>query len=276
QMHVDYLLPVGGRHLVDHRRAGHAGVIDQRVDPAEGGHAGVHGPLREGGVGHVAGQRHTTLGAQRGAQPGQRLGVQVDRHHAAAQVGDGGGQGPSDALPGPGHDDLPVFQCEKLVLHLRMLRCQIVSSAPSTSVAWLENSPPLPCASASRAPATCRSPAVPASCWAASTMVNSPYMPGCTHDRPPPLVLTGSCPPGAMRPPSTKAAPSPLAQKPKSSRNKMVLRVKASYSSTTSKSAGLTPACAMARGPLSDADVTVRSGMLVMSLCQAAAAPPSR
>ncbi|CFT86529.1 Uncharacterised protein [Bordetella pertussis] len=32
----------------------------------------------------------------------------------------------------------------------------------------------------------------------------------------------------------------------------------------------------MARGPLSEAAVTVRSGMLVMSLCQAAAAPPSR
>ena len=29
-----------------------------------------------------------------------------------------------------------------------------------------------------------------------------PYMPGCTQESPPPLVLTGSPPPGAIRPPS--------------------------------------------------------------------------
>ena len=55
-----------------------------------------------------------------------------------------------------------------------------------------------------------------------------PYIPGCTQDSPPPLVFTASSPPGAMRPPWTNGPPSPLAQKPRSSRNSRVLMVKAS------------------------------------------------
>src|SRR6218665_3525770 len=107
-------------------------------------------------------------------------------------------------------------------------QCQSVSSVSSTSVTWLESSPPLPCATASCAFFTWRSPAWPLSCCLASTMVNSPYMPGGVHDSPPPLVLTGSAPPGAMRPLSTNAPASPLLQKPRSSRNSSVLIVKAS------------------------------------------------
>ncbi|MNE89998.1 hypothetical protein D3C80_1874700 [compost metagenome] len=56
----------------------------------------------------------------------------------------------------------------------------------------------------------------------------------------------------------------------------MVLMVKASYSSTTSTSAGLKPACAKARAPEATAAVVVRSGMDVMSRWSVAAAAPSR
>ncbi|MNW14579.1 hypothetical protein D3C71_2128370 [compost metagenome] len=54
------------------------------------------------------------------------------------------------------------------------------------------------------------------------------YMPGCVQDRPPPLVFMGKLPPGAMRPPSMNAPPSPFWQKPRSSRNRMGLMVNAS------------------------------------------------
>src|SRR5688572_25074814 len=103
-----------------------------------------------------------------------------------------------------------------------------VSSVPSNAVIWLESTPPLPCASATLAFFTWRAPVSPRNCRTASTSRKIPYMPGWTHDRPPPFVLTASAPPGAMRPPETKAPPSPLAQKPRSSRKRIVLMVKAS------------------------------------------------
>ena len=53
-------------------------------------------------------------------------------------------------------------------------------------------------------------------------------MPGWLHDSPPPLVLTGSRPPGEIAPLDTSAPASPLAQKPRSSRNSSVLIVNAS------------------------------------------------
>ena len=63
-----------------------------------------------------------------------------------------------------------------------------------------------------------RSPASPRSWRTASTRRNIPYMPGWVYDSPPPLVLVGSDPPGPELPSSTNAPPSPLAQKPRSSR----------------------------------------------------------
>src|SRR5690606_32021121 len=63
------------------------------------------------------------------------------------------------------------------------------SRVPRMAVTWLDSTPPLPWASASRAPGTCRSPAPPRSCSTASTSVKSPYMRGCTHDSPPPFVF---------------------------------------------------------------------------------------
>ena len=93
-----------------------------------------------------------------------------------------------------------------------------VSAVPNTAVDWLDNMPPLPWAMAVRAPCTWRAPPSPRSWRTASITANTPYMPGCTHDRPPPLVLTGSRPPGAVCRSPMKAAASPGRQKPRSSR----------------------------------------------------------
>jgi DNA-binding transcriptional LysR family regulator len=49
----------------------------------------------------------------------------------------------------------------------------------------------------SRGPSS--SPAAARICRMASIVTNSPYIPGCTQESPPPLVLTGNAPPGAMR-----------------------------------------------------------------------------
>ena len=102
-----------------------------------------------------------------------------------------------------------------------------------------------------------------------------PYMPGWVQLRPPPLVLTGRLPPGPMAPLSTKAPDSPLATKPRSSRNSRVLMVKASYSSAICTSWGVSPAMAKAPAPLWLAAVTVRSGMLLIWRFQQAVAVPS-
>ena len=56
--------------------------------------------------------------------------------------------------------------------------CQSVSPLPRTSTASLDSSPPLPCAIATCTFGTCRSPAMCMICCVASTIVNSPYMPG--------------------------------------------------------------------------------------------------
>ena len=76
--------------------------------------------------------------------------------------------------------------------------------------------------------AACRAPHSPRNCRTPSIRIKSPYMPGWQYDSPPPLVLTGSAPFGAIRPSDTKAPPSPFRQKPRSSRNRIVLMVKAS------------------------------------------------
>ena len=91
-------------------------------------------------------------------------------------------------------------------------------------------------------------------------------MPGWQYDSPPPLVLTARLPPGAMRPPSTKAPPSPLAQKPRSSRDSTTVIVNESYTWSVSTSAGVTLARRNASGPLWAAAVTVTSGICEMPM----------
>src|SRR3990172_6196163 len=103
------------------------------------------------------------------------------------------------------------------------------SAVASTEVDGLdEEFPPLPFTNAVVAPFTCRSPHSPRNCLTASMVAKAPYMFGCTHESPPPLVLTGKRPPGAIAPFSTKGPPSPLLQKPRSSSARMVLMLKAS------------------------------------------------
>ncbi len=63
-----------------------------------------------------------------------------------------------------------------------------------------------------------RSPHSPRNWRVASTSRNMPYWPGCVYESPPPFVFIGSAPPGPSLPSSTNAPPSPLAQKPRSSR----------------------------------------------------------
>ncbi|MNT39028.1 hypothetical protein D3C72_1752440 [compost metagenome] len=89
-------------------------------------------------------------------------------------------------------------------------------------------------------------------------------------------MLTGSVPPGAIRPLLTKAPPSPLAQKPRSSRKRIVLIVNASYRPTTSISDEVRPACAKATEPDTRAPVLTRSGMLAMVWCVVQWPEPSR
>ncbi len=72
-------------------------------------------------------------------------------------------------------------------------------------------------------------------------------------------MLTGSPPPIVSLPPAANAPPSPLAQKSKSSSVTRVMYVKASYSSATSMSPGVTPACSKAVRPETAAGETVKS-----------------
>src|SRR6218665_53737 len=111
-------------------------------------------------------------------------------------------------------------------------------------------------------------------------MPNRLYMPGCTHDSPPPLVLTGNAPPGAIRPSATNGPPSPFWQKPRSSRNRMGVMGKKSYTPTTTTHLLLitpppTPARSTATGPEIRAAVTVRSSMQAICRCECAMAVPS-
>src|SRR5690606_14444195 len=103
------------------------------------------------------------------------------------------------------------------------------SAVARIDVDWLAMQlPPLPLTTAVFAPATWRSPHSPRNCRTASMVANAPYMFGCTQDNPPPLVLTGNLPPGAIAPFSTNAPPSPFLQKPRSSSAMRVLIEKAS------------------------------------------------
>src|SRR5215468_5456942 len=105
---------------------------------------------------------------------------------------------------------------------------QSVDGAPRMTVACEDSTPPFPCAIATSQSFTCRAPHSPRNWRTASISSRSPYMPGWQYDSPPPLVLTARLPLGAMRPPLTNAPPSPFLQKPRSSKNKIVLIVKAS------------------------------------------------
>src|SRR5687768_16177953 len=67
-------------------------------------------------------------------------------------------------------------------------------STPRTSVPVEENHPPVPFTAASRAPFTWRPVASPRSCRTASTMRNTPRIPGWFEERPPPSVFVGSFP----------------------------------------------------------------------------------
>src|ERR1700739_1261468 len=116
--------------------------------------------------------------AQRGVRRGApvaavALCARGDKHPAA------GGGGP--VLPG-------------LVLDGRQIGAvgHFPQSLPSTTVPFEQNQSPVPLATAIRSWGTWRGPASPRSWRTASTSRNSPRWPGCSAERPPPSVLTGS------------------------------------------------------------------------------------
>ena len=81
-----------------------------------------------------------------------------------------------------------------------------VACVPSRAVTWLDRVPPLPWTRAVSAPVTCRSPQNPRNWRAASiTREDCRTCPdGTQGEVAPPLVLTGSAPPGAIWPSETK------------------------------------------------------------------------
>ncbi len=79
------------------------------------------------------------------------------------------------------------------------------------------NMPPTPWQTEIRASGTCAG-AVPRIWRTLSCKACVPYMPECMYERPPPLVLSGSLPPGAALRSAMKAPASPRGTKPKSSR----------------------------------------------------------
>src|SRR5215831_666018 len=91
------------------------------------------------------------------------------------------------------------------------------SAVPSTSVPALMNMPPTPWATLTFTPGTWAA-ASPRSCRTDSWMANIPYIPVCVYERPPPLVFSGSLPPGSVLPSEMKAPASPRPTKPRSSR----------------------------------------------------------
>ena len=63
-----------------------------------------------------------------------------------------------------------------------------------------ESMPPMPFTSESLVPGTWRGPHSPR-CWRTASMIGKmPYIPEWVYDRPPPLVLMGSVPPGVDLP----------------------------------------------------------------------------
>ena len=102
-----------------------------------------------------------------------------------------------------------------------------------------------------------------------------PYIPVCVYDRPPPLVLIGSDPPGVDFPFSKNETPSPGFAKPIDSSMIGGPEVNASYSMRWSKSPWLTPAIFIARSP--DMRVALLNGrpcICVTDTCSVASPVP--
>ena len=108
EVHVDDASPprLVGLEEVQHR-TGEAGVVDQHVDPAVGGHDGVDHGVHLRAVGNVGGGGHggATRIADRLDDLVDRAGVDVVDRHLRSDAGEPLGDGPADASSGTGHDD---------------------------------------------------------------------------------------------------------------------------------------------------------------------------
>jgi hypothetical protein len=110
EVHVDHVLPVLARHLLDHRRADDAGVVHQARHGAEATHGLLDGAGCEVRIGDAADHRHHPVRWQQRGRFGQRLRVHVQDHGVAAQLHHQLGRGAADALAGAGDDDGAAFQ----------------------------------------------------------------------------------------------------------------------------------------------------------------------
>src|SRR5262249_39071047 len=84
---------------------------------------------------------------------------------------------------------------------------------PRTRTPEVANMPPFPSTTLISGPSTWAA-ASPRTWRTDSWMANMPYMPVCVYDSPPPLVLSGSEPPGSVLPSGMNATRSPLGPKP--------------------------------------------------------------
>src|SRR5262249_3891445 len=108
--------------------------------------------------------------------------------------------------------------------------------------------PPMLKTPASAAPGTCMPPALPVTCIAASTCIDTPVAPiGWPFDLRPPEGLIGSLPSFSVQPSRIARAPSPLGVKPIASYSISSAIVKQSWVSTRSRSSSLSPVAATAR-----------------------------
>ena len=106
-MDVENELELLGRHLREHRRRDHPGVVHHDVKGAPGQFGGLLGrPGRLPGVAHV---EHRGLGPAAGGHDlggrrGRRVLVHVGHQHGRAGRGQRPGDRPADALAGAGHE----------------------------------------------------------------------------------------------------------------------------------------------------------------------------
>src|SRR5690606_18568786 len=87
EIDADDLVPLLTRHLMDHRGAHDARIVEQSVDPAPFLHHVVDGTVDEGLVGDAAGEGPDGP-ARLFAKRLQRVSIQIDRPHLSTEAND--------------------------------------------------------------------------------------------------------------------------------------------------------------------------------------------
>ena len=121
QVDGQHRVPVGFAHVQEIGRLEDAGVVHQRVQAAEGGHAGGGGGLHLRRIGHVAGLEDTarTEGRQFIGQRLPACGVHIPQRQVRAFGRQAARAGRTNALRGTGHHGAPAGQVEMDLRHAR-------------------------------------------------------------------------------------------------------------------------------------------------------------